>query len=585
MKLKKLRVSNFRGIGGDADNPGIEIDFEDIDLVFLIGQNNTGKSSILHAYEYFVLSKIESKFSDFHKRNLNPITIEGWIQTESDEDREHLALVKSVDDEGVARFRKIWGNIGEGAQKYTYNVETAEWRPGGAGGFDSLLQNACPEPMWLRGLDGVDIILEKVQKLIKEKVIDQASEMQRFITIKDELEALRTEIIQADYSRKLETRLNDMMQETFPDLSVSLFGDQKEDIAKKLYTFIQTDINFSNGDGFAVDMNNHGHGIRRQFLFNSLRGLNHVFNELDKTKAQRNSEVIDNIEQGAIHFRKKMLLIEEPELFLHPQSVRMFSKTLHDLVNREGGNPEFQIIAATHSPILIDLSKDHTTLLKTHIDNQGAVCLNQVKSSIFDDEEKERLKMLNTFNPYVCEAFFNDNVILVEGDTEAIIFRELLNKFVEHGKINLSNVPLIVNCGTKNNIPSFQKVLGHFDICYNVIHDLDYTYKENGSRNSAWTLNQTIHDEIDSVNDCLKARRYVMERNFEDAHGYSHSSSLGKPLSAYRLVQGWDIDDTNIKAIEALMFCLEYDASLDVFDEAWVTSRSTSPPGQASTSV
>ncbi|AUD13083.1 hypothetical protein CW734_04545 [Planococcus sp. MB-3u-03] len=55
-----------------------------------------------------------------------------------------------------------------------------------------------------------------------------------------------------------------------------------------------------------------------------------------------------------------------------------------------------------------------------------------------------------------------------------------------------------------------------------------------------------------------------MERNFEDAHGYSHSSSLGKPLSAYRLVQGWDIDDTNIKAIEALMFCLEYDASLDV---------------------
>ncbi|AUD13082.1 hypothetical protein CW734_04540 [Planococcus sp. MB-3u-03] len=68
--------------------------------------------------------------------------------------------------------------------------------------------------MWLRGLDGVDIILEKY-KTYQRKVIDQASEMQRFITIKDELEALRTEIIQADYSRKLETRLNDMMQETF----------------------------------------------------------------------------------------------------------------------------------------------------------------------------------------------------------------------------------------------------------------------------------------------------------------------------------------------------------------------------------
>lgn len=578
MKLTKILVSNFRGIGGDELEPGIEIDFEDIDLVFLIGQNNTGKSSVLHAYEYFVLSRIEAKMSDFHKRNLNPIVIEGWIQTESDEDRDHQAIKKSVDEQGVARFRKVWTTVGGTAQKFTYNTETSTWEAGGGGGFDSLLQNACPEPIWLKGLDGVDIILEKVQKLIKEKVIDQASELQRFNMIKQELERLREDVIRAEYSQKLQGRLNEMMQETFPDLSVSLFGEQKDDIAKKLYNFIQTDINFSNRDGHAVDMSNHGHGIRRQFLFNSLRGLSHVFKELDKAKAQRDLSIIDNIDQGSTQFKKKMLLIEEPELFLHPQSVRMFAKTLYDLVSRDSGTPEFQIMAATHSPILIDLSRDHTTLLKTHINDEGAVCLNQVKSSIFDDEEKERMKMLNTFNPYVCEAFFNDSVILVEGDTEAVVFRELLNKFVELGKINFNKVPLIVNCGTKNNIPSFQKVLGHFGICYSVIHDLDDTYKANGSLNSAWTLNEKIYDEIVTVNDCLKARRYVMERNFEDAHGYTHSSSLGKPLSAYRLVQGWDVDSGDILAVEALKFCLEYNEDVDIFDDMWVASKATEIP-------
>jgi len=575
MKLIKLRVSNFRGIAGNSVTAGIEIDFENIDLVYLIGQNNTGKSSILHSYEYFVNSSINAKLNDFHNNNSEPIIIEGWIQAESDEDRQHSAMVNSMDHEGVGRFKKEWVEIGGSANKYTFNTTDQCWDIGGAGGFDTLLQNACPEPIWLRGLDDVEIILANVQKLIKEKVIDNAVSSSRIGTIQSELEELRKEILQDEYSIKLESRLNDMMQETFPDLKVSLFGDKKDDISKKLSSFIHTDINFSNRQGQALHMSNHGHGIRRQFLFNSLRGLNHVFKEMETARNRRNVEIIDNIDQKDTSSRKKMLLIEEPELFLHPQSIRLFSKILYDLVNRENGNPEFQIIAATHSPIMIDLSRDHTTLIKTNINDLGDVCLNQVKYSIFDEEEKEHMKMLNSFNPYICEAFFNDKVILVEGDTEAVVFRELLNKFVENGKISYNDVPLVVNCGTKNNIPSFQKVLNHFKICYTVIHDLDDTLNVNNQNNSAWTLNFTIEAGIIQVNDPNIARRYVMERNFEDAHHYSHTSSLGKPLSAYRLVQGWDVNNTSIKAVEALNYCIEYDPNL-VFDSNWVNNRDNS---------
>ncbi|WP_410502832.1 AAA family ATPase [Exiguobacterium acetylicum] len=576
MKLIKLLVTNFRGIGGDIDNPGIQVDFDNIDLVYLIGQNNTGKSTVLHAYEYFYTSSIKSKVNDFHNNdNSNPIIIEGWIQAETDEDRQHVAMVNSMDENGVGKFKKQWDNVDESYKKYTLNPTNGQWGLGGAGGFDTILQNACPEPIWLRGLDDVDIILANVQKLIKEKVIDNAVTSSRFLTIQSELEELRKEVIQNEYSVKLESRLNVMMQETFPDLKVTLFGDKKDDISKKLSSFIQTDINFSNSDGEPLHMSNHGHGIRRQFLFNSLRGLNHVFKELEKSKTARNTDIIDNVDHMDASARKKMLLIEEPELFLHPQSIRLFSKILYDLVSRDNGEPEFQIIAATHSPILIDLSKDHTTLIKTKIGSNGDVNLNQVKSSIFDGEEKEHMKMLNAFNPYICEAFFNDKVILVEGDTEAVVFRELLNRFLSEGKLLYNDVPLVVNCGTKNNIPSFQKVLNHFEISYTVIHDLDDTLKSNGQRNSAWTLNFTIENAINQVMNPSIARRYIMERNFEDAHSYRHRSSLGKPLSAFKLVHSWDVNDLNIKAVEALHYCLEYDPNL-VFDTNWVTSRDNS---------
>ncbi len=37
--------------------------------------------------------------------------------------------------------------------------------------------------------------------------------------------------------------------------------------------------------------------------------------------------------------------------------------------------------------------------------------------------------MINLFNPHVCEAFYADKVILVEGDTEAIVYRALLKEY------------------------------------------------------------------------------------------------------------------------------------------------------------
>lgn len=293
MKLLKMLISNFRSIGGDKDKPGVVVDLEDINIVFLVGQNNVGKSNVLASYEYFVSSNIESKISDFHKKDpTNEIVIEGWIKAETAEDENHQAM-KSMDSKTkIARFRKVWKVEGEKAKKLTYNHATLAWEEGGAGGFDSILQNACPEPVWLKGLDSVDIIFENVQKMVKEKVLSRVTELPRFKEIEKEIASLRHDIINDEFTKRIERKLTELMEDTFPDLKVTLFGSEKKEFSKEVAGFINTDINVSNKNSdFDVDMNNNGHGIRRQFLFNTLRTLSDVFSELSKAKKGRDESL------------------------------------------------------------------------------------------------------------------------------------------------------------------------------------------------------------------------------------------------------------------------------------------------------
>ncbi|MBB1466449.1 AAA family ATPase, partial [Vibrio sp. SG41-7] len=62
MKLKSLKISSFRAINGDENI----ISFIDNNIVFIFGKNNIGKSSILHAYQYFVKPNQAAQITDFY---------------------------------------------------------------------------------------------------------------------------------------------------------------------------------------------------------------------------------------------------------------------------------------------------------------------------------------------------------------------------------------------------------------------------------------------------------------------------------------------------------------------------------------
>ena len=82
---------------------------------------------------------------------------------------------------------------------------------------------------------------------------------------------------------------------------------------------------------------------------------------------------------------------------------------------------------------------------------------------------------MSLFDLSRSELFFAKKVVLVEGDTEKFIIPFCAFELVELDKKYdlFANNICIVECGGKNSIHIFMRVLNHFKIPYIVIHDVD----------------------------------------------------------------------------------------------------------------
>lgn len=534
MKIKSLKVKSFRNINGENNI----LEFGDSDIIFIFGQNNVGKSTFLRAYEYFITPKKKCSLSDFHGFDEgNTIEMEmSFIKEAGDDaDFERKGLNGWVSDVNEIRFRKTWTRAGVEGQKETFNPETNEFVNNGFGGLETHLTKEAPTPIVIPAMPTPDELSKWITETIKKQVLKTLSteHAETYQEALDKLNELQEQIEAKDLVKGFADKANANFQKVFPELSLSISPQigQAVDVSKALDKEFCVAIN-NEGEDNKSEFNSHGHGVIRQAMFNFL-GL-----------SKNNYEPV-----LAEHPIKKefIILFEEPELYLHPKRIQLLKDTLYSLCNAS----KFQVLCASHNPQLIDLSKPHTTLARLTLNEDRTTIIHQVGDNVFDSQgkNKDRILMLNRFNPHICETFFADEVVLVEGDTEAIVVRQLLQEHYSEKDI------FVLNTGTKNNMPFFIKVLSHFKINQHVIHDSDcrYQYGKDGNvvlkndqtpkANSAWTLNRTIWDEMASSNQRYPSivKRYVSVQNFEDSHNYSYNPSKGKPLSAWEFAQGLDI--------------------------------------------
>ena len=469
MKLIELKIRNF----GCIDEKGIRIKIDNI--VVLIGPNNVGKTTVLKAYEVFKNSGTALTSDDFYQNNENnPVEIEGVFGEITEDDKIQIGekwLYQNDDDETVITYKWRWNKSGVKGEKYSWNNDERKWVPGGMGGWDTKIASCIPVPLKISPFDDSVQLEKKIVELLTSAVKDNIKNNQSKITVMlNQINALaksvKAEI--ADELNKTTNKLQENLSDIFPNHGIDIEPQaEKLEIDKILAT--GTHLNVADVDGRYYPLANQGSGLQRAFLWSAIEALS----DTGKMKSGRAS--IKNEEP-------KILLVEEPESFLHPPAVRSAREALYKIAELEN----WQVMITSHSPIFIDVSKPHTTIIRVE-KNEGATKIFSTEKANFSDDERERLQMIRNCHPTINEFFFANKVILVEGDTEQAVFTQVKREDVT-----------VLNCRGKANIPMFEKILNHFGMGYIAVHDMDSPKakkKDKFVKNSMWTINEKIIDE------------------------------------------------------------------------------------------
>lgn len=576
-----------------------------------IGPNNSGKSTVLSAIHKF-LEQTKITDDDFRKGAEEEIVIAGeftniekWeretpgvaglvynnsIQlrliaeiTESDSGRKIEQRYESfTQDETIDGYNEKWGEVSEQIKTIASTVDVntgTHWKTKNKRELvkqkirDSHAELiAYGDPKWssenisikeaLKQALPAAIIIPAVRDASDETKPSQNTALTNLMNLLIFPEIQRSE----DYREfltalaKLQDRLGGNTEKQLPGIN-----KLAQDISKRISEIVSATVKFgmddpdtekilnSNAyiridDGFETKIQYQGHGVQRALIFALIESI-----------AKQNTLHLDGE-----HSRAILLLFEEPELFLHPHLMRRLRQSLEKMA----ATGPWQIIVSTHSPFLIEVANNPKSLvLFRKNDPMKPPYIKQPKVDPFEKSESSRddrlaLRAALDFHPTVTEAFFANQVVLVEGDTELGILShsdELYKKFDITEEIY--NKTTIISCGGKWTIPAIARVLVSLHIPFRIIHDLDKKglSEQELSKLPAidpYNANKRISDAA------VDNKIYLTEDTFEDVLNISGTSD--KPYRSWKKLQeeiGENLKEKYPKLNEIFKFAFDWDGN------------------------
>ncbi len=185
----------------------------------------------------------------------------------------------------------------------------------------------------------------------------------------------------------------------------------------------------------------------------------------------------------------RYFIFEEPELYLHPQAQRSLFDSFIGL--SESGS---QVILCTHSSGLIDVERYRSIYIATKENGSDETRVKQCTEDLFEGDSKKDFNLSYWINPDRGELFFASKVVLLEGATEKTVL-PLLAKEIGVFKYEYT----LIDCGSKDNIPLYAKLMNKFLIPYVAVYDQDHqAHKGADAIASADTSTQNIEEEINN---------------------------------------------------------------------------------------
>lgn len=475
MKFSKLIIKNFRSIGPD----GLSISFSvDSNLKALVGPNAAGKSNVLEAlgivFGAFPFRNFDPEETDFFCKNteaeifielhLNPPLVEHDVYRSEFEIagfRYRAARYKRGENKGV--LHKEHYCFDSDGKILTKPVRMFRRK----GAPDDGADNA-PKPIpvtdqaWKLGeffyLDPPSL----------ERFFDKTtgySPLGRLFEIyRDDFEA---EHNQCSLDGKAKVLSKDAFKELCGRLAAILRTAKLIEIEKGLSERVEEYLGIHSGRPIRVEFALPSH--REMFeKWIALQVSEHK--ELPALPAERLGSgyrallrlaVLETLLTVNKSERGVVLLIEEPEIYLHVHLKRYFYEVLRRLA--EKGH---QVAYVTHDPEFVDLANPQE-IVRLHRQSGKPTVAQQVRPDSAFNFPRMRQKIRRMGN---AELVFAQHAILTEGQDDQGILEELLvRKGVDP---NVHSISVIV-CDSRTQIADYVRLCSELGIDFYVVHDRD----------------------------------------------------------------------------------------------------------------
>ena len=395
MKFKTISIKNFRN-------------FEDLTLnvgnknVFF-GMNDIGKTNFLYALRYLFdrdMRKRDLIDSDFHKRNVDEeikISVSIDITDTASPDTQKLrarlkGAIGSADTEAVIMLRAAYNSLDKRAEITMWwgGSKLVEVRASVGGFFEvDTLFNVIYINSYV---DLHELFKKNIHNLIKNEETGEEQDKASERRIKQKVDEINAEISKLSGVRSFQGKLTPSYRKMRDEnVSISIRSDFA---INHLYSNI---VPFIHQEGDDNEYPTSGEGRKKLLAYS-------VYNILSAEAAEKKINIF---------------LIEEPETHLHRSMQAALSHFLFD--PDANSNLLNYLFISTHSPFILS-EMDDVTLVRLYNADKIVVAS---ECYTVPDEWKSAKKKLNR---ELSWAIFADAVLLVEGESECILFERVLSE-------------------------------------------------------------------------------------------------------------------------------------------------------------
>jgi putative ATP-dependent endonuclease of OLD family len=189
---------------------------------------------------------------------------------------------------------------------------------------------------------------------------------------------------------------------------------------------------------------------------------------LDFSKASSGEKEILNFLLGifALNVKNGVIIIDEPELHLHPQWQKILLELFYDFAENRG----IQFFIVTHSPNFITIESVKNTFRIFSKEGKSIV----VVPRDVNEDEKDLFMLVNIFNN--TKAFFADKLILVEGDIDLIIYESILKRLQD--ELKNTEIIEVIEVQQKGGVEKNKRFFEKWEIPTYGIIDKDKSIKD-----------------------------------------------------------------------------------------------------------